>query len=323
MVQPLRLLIVLLLAVPATLIAQTPFENGGLEDWVDTLGYPELDGAWTSHNVWGGANNITDWAMEKNFINPQSDLFCARLETKIGDVFNLDLFRKYIPGVVTNGECALPPLSQTADELGIDETFVTGGQEWTERPSKMTGYWEYEPAAGGDSAWAFIRLWQNDGTVIGEGEAIADASTAGEYVMFEIDINYTSTDNPDSMLVYIASSVNPREAVVGSVLYLDNIALEYEVIDTTSSINETFAEQQGIKVKLFPNPATESLFLENPYNEAATVTVFNSLGDVVIEQLMPARFTQEISVADIPAGAYLYRIATSKVLVADGMFQVR
>jgi hypothetical protein len=314
-------LLVCFLVIPMLGQAQTtgtPMSNGGLEDWVDTLGYPQLDGWWDSHNNWGIPNNISDYGLEKTFLNVQEGLFAAELETKIGDVFNLDIFRKYIPGVLTNGDCFLPSTIQLVDEVSIDhDETITGGEAFEGMLDKITGFYEYSPASGGDSAYFYARLWKDDGTVVAEGTLFITAA-ASDYTAFEVPISYSVMEEADSILLIFASSYKPRAATVGSRLFLDNLAFVF----TEPDFVDSYAAQQGIAIRLFPNPATVSLTLENPYFTPVQVSVFNALGqEVLVQQLQPG--LNEVSVASLAPGAHLYRMSTADKLIANGTFLVR
>ncbi|MBI1194152.1 MAG: T9SS type A sorting domain-containing protein [Bacteroidetes bacterium] len=296
----------------------TEMSNGGLEDWNDTLLYPQLEGWWDSHNNWGIPNNITDYGLEKTFLNVQEGLFAAELETKIGDVFTLDLFRKYIPGVLTNGNCVLTSAAQLQDERSINhDEFIFGGEAFEGMLDKVTGFYEYSPAAGGDSAYFYARLWKADGTVVAEGTLFASAAVS-DYTAFEIPITYSVMEEADSLLLIFASSHKPRAATVGSRLFLDNLAFVF----TEPDFVDSYAEQQGIAIRLFPNPATVSITLENPYFTPVQVSVFNALGQqVLLQQLQPG--LNEVSVAALAPGAHLYRMTTTEKLIANGTFVVR
>jgi|GEM_PF-1079566 len=310
-----------LLTLPLLSQAQvtgTEMSNGGLEDWIDTLGYPQLDGWWDSHNNWSTPNNITDYGLEKTFLNVQEGLFAAKLETKIGDVFGLDLFRKYIPGVLTNGNCVLTAAAQLQDEVELNhDEFIFGGEAFEGMLDKVTGFYEYTPAVGGDSAYFYARLWKADGTVVAEGTLFVSAAAA-DYTAFEIPITYSVMEDADSLLLIIASSYLPRAATVGSRLFIDNLAFEF----TEPDFVDSYAEQQGISIRLFPNPATVSITLENPYITPVQVSVFNALGqEVLLQQLQPG--LNEVSVASLAPGAHLYRMTTTDKLIANGTFIVR
>ena len=298
---------------------ETELPNPSFEDWIDTLGYPQPEGWWDSHNNWGIPNNISDWGLKKTFLNVQDALFAVELGTKIGDVFGLDLFRKYIPGVVTNGTCSLPAALQLADEVVMSHSeFITGGKEFQGMLDKFTGYYDYTPAAGGDSAYVYLKLWKNDGTVVGEGTLFLDAATS-DYTAFEVPIVYTVAEEADSLLIIISSSFNPTPDNVGSKLYVDNLAFEFA---EEPNFIDSYVDQTGIAIRLFPNPATSSLFLENPYTEQVQVEIFNAMGQLVGQQWMTPGLN-EISVSELAPGAHLYRMTTADKLIADGTFLIR
>ncbi len=317
------LILLVLLLAPSMLKAQvieTELPNPSLEDWIDTLGYPQPEGWWDSHNNWGIPNNLTDWTMNKTFLNVQDLLFAAVLETKIGDVFGLDLFRKYIPGVLTNGDCFLPSSAQLQDEVIIShDDFISGGELFDGLLDKFTGFYDFTPAAGGDSAYVFVKLWKNDGTVVADGELFITGATT-DYTAFEVPINYTVSEEADSILIIIASSYDPTPANVGSKIYIDNLAFVFVEPPPPNFVDSY--NQQGIAVRLFPNPATQSIFLENPYLETVNVQLFNAMGQLVRQQQMLPGLN-EVSLIGLAPGAHLYRMSTPEKLIADGTFVIR
>jgi hypothetical protein len=316
--QRIRISLLLLTFLPAYLHAQTELPNADLEAWVAGADFPTPEGWWSSHNTWGVPNNILDWTLERSFLNVQEGLYAAELETKIGDVFGLDIFRKYIPGVLTNGVCDLPVSDQLLDEHSIvHDLYISGGQPFEGMLGKLKGFYDYQPASGGDSAYIYLKLWKDDGMVVGEGTLFITDATS-DYAPFEVPIVYSAMEEPDSLLIIIASSAVPRSATVGSRLFIDNLSFEF----VEPNFVDSYAAQHGIAIRLFPNPATESLFLENPYTADVQLQVFNSLGQLVHQQMMLPGL-QEVSVQKLAPGAHHYRMSTAELRIASGTFQVR
>jgi hypothetical protein len=75
---------------------------------------------------------------------------------------------------------------------------------------------------------------------------------------------------------------------------------------------EAVDETEGKAFTLWPNPASQTVYIDGV--EADEVQVYNTLGQVV----KTMRGTNEISVAELPQGVYLLRIADAegKVLTA-------
>ncbi len=317
MKKTLPLLFLLCMTAVFGLKAQTELPNPSFETWIDTLDHPKPAGWWESHNRWGLANNIDDWAVRRTFLNVHEGLFAAELQTKIGDVFTLDIFRKYIPGVLTNGECDLPISQQLVDELSITHSeFITGGEAFEGMLDRFKGWYDYTPVAG-DSAYVYLKLWKNDGTVVGTGELFITANTS-DYTEFEVPINYTVMEEPDSLLLIIASSYHPRAANVGSRLFIDNLSFEF----TDPNFVDSYAAQHGIAIRLFPNPATSSFFLENPYRTDVHVEIYNAMGQMVQRQSMIPGLN-EISLQGLASGTHLYRMVGDGLLIASGNFVIR
>lgn len=303
-------------AMPAR--AQSDLPNPDLEEWVDTLGYPKPEGWWDSHNNWATVNNISSYGLNRTFVNVQSGNFAAQLITITGDVFGLDVFRKYIPGVLTNGEPFLDPAVQLLDEYGMGLDDVRGAQPFDGMLESWSGFYEYTPAAGGDTAWFLVRLYR-EGDLIGEGSLeVTEATT--DWTAFEVPVTYTvAMTAPDSAFFYVASSVRGSAANDGSELFVDNMALTLE--DTTSGIG-TWAEQNGFTVRPFPNPAEAFVQFVNPYPQPAELAVYNARG-VLVRQRTVASGRSQVALEGLATGLYTWRLSAGAVTVANGKLNVR
>ena len=311
---------VLVLAMSASLQAQTTTElpNADLEEWVDTLTYDQPEGWWSSHSTWAAVNNISNYGLRKNFLNVQNELFCALLQTVEGDVFGVPTFRKFIPGVLTNGYTNLPSEYQFNDQFPIVDSFIYGGQPLEGELIKWTGYMDYQPQDDEDTAYFAVKIWDASGAMIGMGELEVTGPTTG-YEMFEVDITYSVTmPEPDTMLMYAMSSRYPDASDIGSKLYIDNMAFEFDEGDGFESI----AEQMGIQVLAQPNPNTGRFHLMNPVQEPVQVSVYGPNGALVaVRNLGLGR--SEVVLGSIAPGLYTYRMQNAaQELVARGKVSV-
>lgn len=125
---------------------------------------------------------------------------------------------------------------------------VTFGRPYSgARPTKLSGYFKYQPGAEmssgsvpaekleKDECDIYIQLWSGD-DIIGEGHYITN-ETVSEYTHFEIPIEYTITDKrPDKITIVATSSryggyfsgMNViGQLAVGSTLWVDDFELSY------------------------------------------------------------------------------------------------
>lgn len=296
----------------------TELPNADLENWVDTLTYDQPEGWWSSHNTWAQINNITNFGLRKNFLNVQNELFCALLQTVEGDVFGVPTFRKFVPGVLTNGFTDLPSSVQLADQFPMVDSFIYGGQPLMGELVKWTGYMDFRPQDDADTAYFAVKVWDAAGAMIGQGELEVTGPTTG-YELFEVDITYSvMMPEPDTMLMYVMSSRYPDASDVGTQLYIDNMAFEFNEGDGF----ETLAEQMGIQVLAQPNPNTGRFHLTNPIQEPVQVSVFGPNGALVaVRNLGMGR--SEVVLGSIAPGLYTYRMQNAaQELVATGKVSV-
>ena len=74
------------------------------------------------------------------------------------------------------------------------------------------------------------------------------------------------------------------------------------LVCNTTGINGTFISDQNIKV--YPNPASESIVIESPLLEANDrVLIFNSLG-MPVKEIPMTQMSLQINISDLPAGLY-------------------
>ena len=125
---------------------------------------------------------------------------------------------------------------------------VTFGIEYTgARPTKLSGYFKYQPGATmssgsvpsekleKDECDIYIQLWSGSET-IGEGHFITN-ETVSEYTRFEIPVEYTVTNKrPDKITIVATSSryggyfdgINViGQLAIGSTLWVDDFELSY------------------------------------------------------------------------------------------------
>jgi len=134
-------------------------------------------------------------------------LFAARLEGK-----NAALLGKTIPGVITTGIL----------KGGIN---VSGGQLYTIRSQKLTGYYKYSPQGADMAGFEVLLTKWNPTTLKRDTIAYGNVSkgAAAGYTAFNVPLTYKTTDAPDSQLVVISSSADRLNAIAGSVLLIDGL----------------------------------------------------------------------------------------------------
>jgi len=153
--------------------------------------------------------------------SPQSGLKSVKIETK-------SILGNIVPGFITLGIFNLATQS------------ITGGEIFPYRPSKLKGYYKCQPASG-DQGFIGVGLSKEVGGVndtIGQGLLLFPTAVSA-WTPFEIPINWTSSDVPDSLNIIISSSnLSTGAFVVGSLFWVDSLYFEYDanipVLTTTT-----------------------------------------------------------------------------------------
>ena len=81
--------------------------------------------------------------------------------------------------------------------------------------------------------------------------------------------------------------------------------------DIVSVAIHRISTDQLLDIKLFPNPTTGLLNIEKEFSEDATLTVFDNLGQSIIQKTIRTNSTS-VDLKDLPAGLYIMHINTGK-----------
>jgi hypothetical protein len=265
--------------------ASAQLVNGDMEAWTTGASYMEPIG-WSTSNV-----TLVDSAGEAANVFQESTIvaegtYAARLQT-IGILGNF----AYASGAICSG---------TIERVGTSFVF-SGGQHITEAPGSLTGQIRYAPV-GGDSAFIWVKLthW-NTSNLTREDVAYGSmtSSTIGSYANFQIPLNYTSTESPDTALIVALSSksiASTGTAFVGSILYLDDLQLQF-----AAGVNSTVTKA----IHIYPNPATDRLMITNVSGQYDNARIFDMTGRLIDQIKIEAN---SIDVSALNNGQYIIEI---------------
>ena len=266
--------------------ASTPFPNGDFENW-EELSSEEPDDWFTS--------NIISLATGEISVSKTTDsyagTYAALVESKT------TMFEDTL-GFITNGT------------MGEDDPI--GGMPVDSTPDKISGYYKYIPV-GPDTALGGVFLYHyNENTGVTEllEEVIIKLPPADEYTLFEINVDYFSLPEPDTVNITFASgNVDEGNSYIGlgSMLYLDALEITYKP-------NLVGIEEQGQEIshQVYPNPAAEKIRIEfqEILGNDISVTITNSVGALVYQKNLNPLSTNhfDISVQNFKTGIYFYII---------------
>lgn len=266
--------------------ASTPFPNGSFENWVEISSEEPDD--WFTSNVFSIA--IGETSVTKSTDSHEGS-FAVKIETT-ENIFEDSL------GFITNGT------------MGEDNPI--GGMKVDSTPDKLSGYYKYIPV-GPDTAIGGLFLYhhnENTGTTDLLEETFIQLPATDEYTYFEVEVDYFSLPEPDTVNIAFASSNlqdYPTYIGLGSALYIDALNITYKPNLVGIEKSETEISHQ-----LYPNPSSDKIYIEfqEILRNDITVKIMNAAGKLVYENKMNPMATKQfnISVQNFAPGIYFYNI---------------
>jgi hypothetical protein len=293
--------------------AQTTLPNLDLEGWatmtIDTIDYYEepTGGIWTTANRAVLLNPLYFKVTTFKTEDAHSGTYAAKIVT---DMIHLpsgqDLLMTGTLATGTFNELAPPP-----DNLKM-------GVPFTDRPVRFKTWFKYIPV-NHDSTdmWCMLTKW-NPAIMGRDTIGVAwytDTVTFREYSLLNMQIVYNSEEIPDSIsLVYAPSAAGDLFlGQEGSVLYVDDISLEY-----SNGFNLILLPE--VEVKYFPNPADHNIRFElSKEVKDGHLQIFDALG----REIYSAVFSGQIISVDLSGyvdGTFYYFLSTENSPLNSGIF---
>lgn len=253
--------ILLAAALTITLGVNAQIANNSFETWgTDTIFFPGINSVppdtfeapnpanWTSSNSLSGTDSLGGvfFVTQTNVAYHGSSAVNIITDTiNLPTIPNFPLLKLTFPGFIVNGKFPINTETLLTSGDVISPLSIQGaGQPFTQKLYKIKGYYNYAPVLNPNTnfndtcvVWAALKKWN---PVSGEsdlvGEAIFKSTTATNgYQPFEARFNYVTCETPDTLVVFIASSVPNVQAILGggssglvpgSVLKVDSIYYE-------------------------------------------------------------------------------------------------
>lgn len=270
--------------------------NADFEEW-------QQEGSFLNPIGWGTSNFsvlsiITFNPVFQENSDVQSGSSCVKLETVEQNISG-DIVR--VAGLITLGSFDI--------DLSTRQAVVKGGIPFSKRPSLLSGYYKYS-TSGLDSCVMSIFLTKfNQNTKVSDtiGTGLFTSSNQSEWALFEAPINYSSSENPDSMNIVILSS-DTSIFDTGSTLFVDNIFL-----DITSSVSP-FCNKDEITV--FPNPAKDILTinLNSDIFLNVSYSIINTMGQIVLSSKLHF-YEESLDISKLAPGVYFVKITSENNLL--------
>jgi hypothetical protein len=194
-----------------------------------------------------------------------------------------------MPGILTLGDFVLDIVNQTGN--------IVGGKPFPYRPYSLKGYYKSTPLGGntpmigiGLSKWNYQT---NTRDTIGFS-VMYFPNTVNNWTEFEIIINWTSNEVPDSMNIIIAAAdlVSGETFATNSAIFVDNLYFEYpqsQEIISVGDFNPIYVSY-GTLFSQLPLPEQAWVTLDDSSNELLNVVwnqgPYPSNGDIPGEYIL-------------------------------------
>jgi hypothetical protein len=320
----------------------TPFPDGGFENcW-----------QWFENNM-AGKSDYWDFA-DNYFLNTMNPFYALhpafgntpltafRLEGS--DTYNENYSLKVVSSQMNfaGNTIFLPGVAATLD-IDIFGMNLSSGRPFTDRPEAIKGWYQYAPVNGDSAA---IEIWlRKNGTILGRGKQVIK-NTVSEWTQFNVPVNYTSNETPDTIAVIFSSSANydftdlmtlmQCQGQLGSALYLDDISFEYETvikdstharveIDTVIDCGENYVyngmiyHQSGVYTHLFYTATGDSVVVIN----LTVRETFGKIGNIQGTSNITQTGTYTYSIAPLPnAGYYQWTVSNPQWTIINTGAQI-
>jgi hypothetical protein len=229
----------------------------------------------------------------------------------------IDLLQIVIPGVV--GTIKINWATQKAI-LGMPYPYGTT------TPTRFSGFYKSYPVSGDSSAAVVLLSKWNSGTHKRDTLAynrLAFHGTINSWTAFDTLVTYRDhTTVPDSLTILLLSCAGFNASnMFGSVGQVGSRAL-FDDVNLTDVNGIPLLPMPDVNVKLSPNPASRFLKIdlgssvENGYFE-----VYDAQSKL-IRKVQISGNSAQISVSDLSAGVYFYKLTANSKLLDSGTFMV-
>lgn len=290
--------------------AQNDIPNQSFESWdADTSVMQVIYWSpvnWSTPNEFIALAGMADKLVVTYDLEAYTGDTCARLESKEITIFT---FSMVAPGTITLGTFNIDKINFTGS--------VSGGIPFTQKPTKMKGYWKYTPVES-DSGMAAVILtkWNTETSTrdtIGEGLLTINREVS-EWTEFEVEIGYMIDEDPDTMNVIMMSS-DIMNGFEGSLMLVDDLSLELNA-------GLTYDLMPRIAVSIYPNPANDyAVFELAEIPDEGLLKIFDARGQLISIYQVNDKL-MEVSTSEFDQGTYFYQLFDGLNRMNSGSFVV-
>ena len=255
---------------------------------------------WTGNtpNEWDTSNESV---MGTNFstVTKETVAFSGSFAAKVKNdtKFVFPVGNVTMPGILTLGDFVLDIVNQTGN--------IVGGKPFTFRPYSLKGYYKSTPL-GGNTPMIGIGLskWNNQTNTrdtIGFS-VMYFPNTVNTWTEFEIVINWTSSEIPDSMNIIVAASdlVNGQTFATNSAIFVDNLHFEYLQENEIISVGDFNPLYVAFGTSFNQLPLPELVWVTLDDNSTELLNVVWQQGDYPANGDIPGEYILEGDIVLVP-----------------------
>lgn len=250
---------------------------------------------WTNEKKAEHWNSSVSFGVDVNFMSKNTTSYEGTYAAKIYSQNVLGLV--VIPGICTYGEIVVDAQNKSAS--------IEGGKAFTEKPIKLSGWYQYSPL-GGDTMSVLCFLTKFN-SVAGTRDTVAVAAftnteAVSAYTQFVEEFQYLSPElTPDTMNILILSS--GLAATADTYALIDDLKFEYAPVSVKNN--------DKIDYYLYPNPSNGVFNISLAIKEQTSFTVYSQMGQKVLET-STSELYNVIDLSNLSKGIYLLEINNGK-----------
>jgi hypothetical protein len=209
---------------------------------------------------------------------------------------------------------------QSNEQFHYGNTPYGNGVPISNRPTKLIGYYKFlnpniQPNGTSDSAYVNILMTKFNQTLSIRDTISKTEFNLGEqntYSAFEIEINYLSSQTPDSIQIFFRTSYfqgpsdNTSEC---NYLYLDDLSFDFSPL--------SISEQGQTKPVVYPNPAND--FVHILFNQRIEKINIYSINGSILDSYVIQTIEQPIScdISKLSKGLYFLELLGTDMQIME------
>jgi len=254
--------------------------------------------------TWTSPLNPDGWATYSSTFGTNIGLAAKDTADKAVGTSSIKIYSDSIPGQPAYGVVSGIVSSGTATMGGQGPIFT--GVPFPYRPDTLFFAYKYT-SPGADTAGVTLVMTKNGASVFAGGyNAVGfGLNKVAQWALIYAPITSlyaNGTITPDSLIIQFSSSVdNP---IKGSTLNVDQVF--FSASSPTTGISDV---SNNIEVSIFPNPATDQLYITADLNLEGHQVVITDMNGKLVRIRPLTNGVNSIELSDVASGNYIYRIA--------------